>query len=107
MYKKEDIKKDIHFLADRTVYALGITREKAFFLVTRFLTEKGENALKALKGFYLYAVENNLEESAISSTLAHDLGGATDKWMLPRSDDYIKFYKSEEELSPVEVIKKG
>jgi len=64
-----------------------------------FILAKGEEALQALAGFYIYAIDHIKEENkvtnAIAETFSHDLGGMNDEWCLPRSNSYLEFWKKE------------
>lgn len=65
-------------------------------MLTSYKKNKGNKALRALAGFYVW-VEKNVElekqGSLLASTFAHDLGQQDDKWMHPRSSSYLKFWK--------------
>lgn len=64
-----------------------------------FLLHKGDKALCALAGFYLYIVGKfanpDKEASALSEVFSHDLHKASDKFMLPRSSNYLKYWEEE------------
>jgi isocitrate dehydrogenase len=95
---KPETEKALNFLSARnplTEYWSQVT------YVTRLMTyinNKGENALQALAGFYVWCLDNLEGEKisdAIASTFAHDLGQQEEKLMLPRSSSYLKFWKQE------------
>lgn len=68
------------------------------FLLMDFQDNKGDEALQALAGFYCYAIDNigGMKGSeAIETTFAHDLGGAKDKFLMPKSSDYKQFWEKE------------
>ena len=53
-----------------------------------FLQTHGEKALQHLADYIAWAEANDIKPQVIAETLAHDLGGCTDSFMLPRSDGY-------------------
>ncbi len=72
-------------------------------MVMDFLEAKGEEALQALAGFYCYMIDNKKGDectNGIVETFNHDLGERNDKWSLPRSSTYLKFWKEEVEKIP-------
>jgi hypothetical protein len=96
---KEETQKALHFLTGfNPLEKLDVPKQEYTKMLIEFMELKGEEALQALAGFYLYALDNIKDyNKAIVSTFAHDLGGRNDEWMLPRSDNYLKYW--EEELS--------
>lgn len=61
------------------------------FCIMDLQDNKGNEAVEALAGFYLYAIRNIGGEKgshAIATTFAHDLSGSNDKWCQPRSFPY-------------------
>lgn len=70
-----------------------------------FLDKKGEKALQALAGFYLWIVTNKQGESgtrAIVTTFSHDLGGRNDEFQEPRSSGpgYLEVWLEEVKAIP-------
>ncbi len=61
-------------------------------LLMEFQEHKGDDAIVALAGFYLYAIENKIPHHKIVGTFAHDLSGRKDQWCEPRSSDYGQFF---------------
>ncbi len=63
-----------------------------------FQDKKGDDAVEALAGFYLYAIRNKKGEEcsdAIRTTFAHDLNGANQPTCEPRSTDYRSLWLEE------------
>jgi glutamate synthase domain-containing protein 2 len=72
-------------------------------MVMEFLEKKGENALQALAGFYCWMIDNKKGDectNGIVETFSHDLGERNDKWSLPRSSEYLEFWKKEVDKIP-------
>lgn len=65
-----------------------------------YVKVQGEEALQALAGSYLWAVDNlghapKKQDRFIRSTFAHDLGGMNERFMLPRSSEYLEVWQKE------------
>lgn len=77
---------------------LDVDQGKYISLLLGFLNYKGEEALLKLAGFYIYMTgtegRDDEDGSMLKSTFAHDLYGAEDRFMLPRSDSYINHWKN-------------
>lgn len=60
-----------------------------------FQEKKGDEAIEALAGAYIYAVDNLMGEkqsNAIDEFFNHDLGERNDEFSLPRSSSYREFW---------------
>lgn len=90
--------KAFDFLADRNVFD-DLHQSDWVFNLMNFQDHKGDEALCALAGFYLYVVEKIEGEKeqtrALRSTFAHDLNGATDELLLPRSSNYLEYFTNQ------------
>ena len=90
------------FLISKNVFSNEISQMDWVIILLDFRKKKGEDAIKALAGFYLWAIANTGTDTrirseadqnrALKSTFAHDLNGRDDEYMLPRSDSYIKYW---------------
>lgn len=86
------------FLSERMPEAFKrneVTQYQYLRLLMDFEDFKGVEALEKLAGFYVYATDNMKPDEAtkaINQVFSHDLYGAKDEWMLPRSDNYLKFW---------------
>jgi hypothetical protein len=83
--------KAFDFLCKRN--PLDVNQITYVLLLMEFQDYKGDEAIEALAGFYLYAIENKLPRHEIAGTFAHDLSGRKDEWCEPRSSDYRQFWK--------------
>ena len=88
------------FLSKRNVLSDYWGQNQYVASLNQFAILKGQEALQALAGFYLYCVDTfsddeKKQSQMISSTFAHDLGQMNDEWMLPRSSNYLKYWKKE------------
>lgn len=66
-------------------------------LLLDYIENQGETALQALAGFYCWAIDNKGAEATpvILETFRHDLFSQEEKFMLPRSTDYLEFWIKE------------
>lgn len=91
-----ETEKALDFLCERNVLSDYLSQEQYFFKLLDFIEYQGGEALQKLAGFYLYCVANiddaEKQERIVRTTFAHDLGGAKDKLMCPRSDNYLKYW---------------
>lgn len=105
--QKNTVEAALDFLCSRNIFSDSLTQMDWVCLLMDFQQKKGDDALKALAGFYLWVIKNTgvdcriqTEEEqtrALKSTFAHDLNGRNDEGMLPRSDNYLKFWNEEVE----------
>lgn len=68
------------------------------FMLMEFQDIHGDEAVQGLAGFYCYAIDKiggRKGSEAIQETFRHDLYGRKEKGMLPRSADYIGFWRKE------------
>lgn len=74
-----------------------VTQTNYVMMLMDFLNAKGETAIKKLAGFYLYCINEietpSAQRMALRSTFWHDLQGANDEFLLPRSDNYLEFWE--------------
>ncbi len=91
--------KAFDFLATRNVFSDNLEQSDWVFNLMNFQDHKGDEALCALAGFYLYVVKNvdgeEKQTRALKSTFAHDLNGAADEMLLPRSSSYVEYFDQE------------
>lgn len=92
---KNTTQKAFDFLAKRNPFDLP--QAEYIFQLMEFQNQKGDDAIEALAGLYLYAIDNKGKESSrmIETTFAHDLSGRNDKWCEPRSTHYREFWLKE------------
>lgn len=94
-------KRAIRFLSERNVLAdMGVSQSTYVLMLMDYIANKGEDALQALAGFYVWSIDHHEDDEdkrsrLIRSTFAHDLGEQKDKWMSPRSASYLKFWQQE------------
>lgn len=94
--------KALDFLAERNVLNEYLNQVEYVSYLMEFMDTHGEEAIQKLAGFYIYAIEHLdqvKQDRAIVGTFAHDLGGRNDKFMLPRSDNYLKYWLEEMEAN--------
>lgn len=97
---KKETKIALQFLSKRSeVMSEYWSHVEYYDKLQSYILNKGEEALQALAGFYLYAIDK-IEDAEkrsrmLTSTFAHDLGQQTDEWMLPRSSGYLDYFKEE------------
>lgn len=94
---KEATEAALSFLAKRNVLSDYLHQNQYVFALREFRKKKGDEALQALAGFYLWVInhyrDNETEQTqALVSTFSHDLRGRNNEHMLPRSDNYLKFW---------------
>lgn len=86
------------FLSRRLPSDLGISQSNYTYLLMDFQDKKGDEALEALAGAYVYIIDNMAGEkqsSAILEIFRHDLGERNDEFSLPRSSSYRQFWLAE------------
>lgn len=66
-------------------------RISAIFMLDDMEETHGESSIIAMSGFLNYARTHSLDTRDIKSTLAHDFNGRKDKYMLPRTSEYVRF----------------
>lgn len=85
------------YLAKRNPFD-NISQSEYIFQLMEYQDKKGDDAIIALAGFYLFVItELTIEKRthAILSTFSHDLNGRNDKYMLPRSSSYKDVFMNE------------
>ncbi len=91
--------KALDFLAERNVLSKYMGQATYVMHLIAFIDNKGEEALQALAGFYIYCIDHITDEtkqsSALITTFAHDLLGSNIPTMLPRSSEYKEFWDKE------------
>lgn len=93
--------KAFEFLVDRNPLddrTDRITQVQYVTLLATFHHTHGDEAIEGLAGFFCYAIDNMSEEEqtrAIRNVFAHDLSGAEDKLMCPRSLGYAEVWHKE------------
>lgn len=95
----------MRFLSHRN--PLDVTQVQYVIMLQEFAVEKGEAALRALAGFYLWIIANKKDEEqtrAIVSTFSHDLGGRFQKHMDPRSSGYEEFWNNELPINCIDQV---
>lgn len=88
----------LNFLAKRNPFSGDTSHSEYVFILMNFQDKKGDVAIESLAGFYIWAIDNLKGEkctNAIRSTFCHDLNGATDKFLEPRSSNYHEFWMKE------------
>ncbi len=68
------------------------------FSLMNYQDKKGDEAVEALAGFYLYAIRNiggQKGSEAIATTFAHDINGANDYLLEPKSISYRDIWTKE------------
>ena len=81
-------------IVDYCAHTLGITRDPAITAMMDFMKGKGSMAVLSLYGFIRYAQTRNIDLKQVKSTIVHDLNGATDHMLTPRSIEYWQFANS-------------
>jgi len=87
----------LNFLAKRNPFD-NLRQSQYVALLMEYQEKKGDDAIIALAGFYVFAVTKLPPEKrreAILTTFSHDLNGRDDKWMLPRSTNYKDVFMDE------------
>jgi len=72
-------------------------------VLMEFQDKKGDDALKALAGFYCWMIDNKKGDDVtrgIIETFNHDLSERNDQWSLPRSSSYGEYWQREMERIP-------
>lgn len=85
------------FLTDRGRKVLDVTNETYMAMLMEFGETHGEFALRKLAGFFLFAIRlpEGQSTKALHQVFNHDLYGRNDKFMLPRSDNYLEYWNNE------------
>lgn len=86
------------FLSERMPLDFNLERIDWVVLLMDFQEKKGDEALEALAGAYVWAIDNltgGKQSSTIKNFFAHDLNGRNDEHCLPRSSSYGKFWIEE------------
>lgn len=89
----------LNFLSNRNPFD-DVCHSDYVFSLMNFQDKKGDDAIKGLAGFYLYAIRKiggQKGSEAIATTFAHDLNGANEKFCEPKSSGYIHVWNEEVE----------
>lgn len=95
--ENKSVRMALNFLCERNPFD-DVPHSQYVFSLMNFQDKKGDDALKGLAGFYLYAIRNigGLKGSeAIATTFAHDLNGANEKFCEPKSSSYVHIWDTE------------
>jgi hypothetical protein len=95
---KKETDKALFFLAGRNPFRDKMEQSQYAMMLMEYIDHKGEDALQALAGFYIWCIANKKGkefEYAVRGTFAHDLGEMSETTMLPRSTDYKQFWDEE------------
>lgn len=95
--KYTSIEAALRFLAKRNPFD-DMPQHQYVTMLMDFQDAKGDAAVEGLAGFYIYAIDNKTGEDQtymIRSTFGHDLGGAKDEFLSPRSTSYRQFWQEE------------
>jgi hypothetical protein len=76
---------------EKTGWLDQLQRIDIIFILDEMAEGHGDNSILAMAGFIQWALNEDLDTRAIHSTLAHDLNGRKDKYMLPRTSDYLQY----------------
>ncbi len=90
------LEKAFTFLCKRNL--LDIDQSEYVSMLMEFQDEKGDYAIEALAGFYIWTINNvsgEKQDQALLETFTHDLIGRNDKFCLPRSNAYKEFWDKE------------
>lgn len=68
------------------------------YMLMEFQDKKGDEAIEALAGAYIWAIDHytgGKQSEMILEVFGHDLGERNNEWTLPRSSSYKQFWDKE------------
>ena len=72
-----------------------LTADRVKVMLVNMIIHHGENAVNDMYGWVLWAQKEGYDNTHIMVSLYHDLAGRDDKFMQPRTVDYMETYLAE------------